>query len=123
MPYTAGVLLLIAAVAILTGAVLQVMQFRRGLQIITGGQLALRLITALVLLSVIGMIFFGFAYRWPGPLPQLIFWAVLTALAILVILLALLDLRLLERQRHLHQAQLYRLLQGDQDQTPDKGKG
>jgi peptidoglycan/LPS O-acetylase OafA/YrhL len=111
MSYTAGVLLLIAAVAVSVGALLQVLQYRRGVHIITRGQLILRLATAVVLLAIIGLIFFGVTNTWSGPLPEIMFWSVLTLLAILVVVLALADLRLLERQRHLAQAELYRTLE------------
>ena len=122
MSYTAGVLLLVAAMAIVTGAVLQLLQYRRGASIMTRGQLILRLTTAVVLLAVIGGIFFGATHKWP-PLQELIFWTALTLLAVLVVFLALADLRILERQRHLAQAQLYRAIQEAQDVGSRKDRG
>jgi hypothetical protein len=115
MSYTAGVLLLVGALAILTAVTLQVLQYRRGVHIITRGQLVLRLVTAALVLGVIGLIFFGVLHPWSGPLQELEFWMVLTVVAVIVIFLALADLRILERQRHIHQAQLYRQMQHIQD--------
>jgi len=116
-------LLLIAAMAVLTGAVLQVLQYRRGAQLITRGQLILRLVTAVVLLAIIGLIFFGVLHAWANPLDELIFWSALTLLAVLVIFLAMADLRLLEKQRHIMQAELYRAIQVAQDKGPAKSEG
>ena len=123
MSYTAGVLLRVAALAIVVGAILQVLQYRRGVHIIARGQLILRLATAVVLLAIIGLIFFGVTNRWAGPLQELIFWALLTLLSVLVIFLALADLRILERQKHIAQAQLYRAIQEAQDVPPRKDQG
>lgn len=121
MPYTAGVLLLVAAVAVMIGVALQVSQYRRGRHIITRGQLITRLITAVLLMLAIGMIFYGVTRPWPvtpqGALAQLLYWSALMAVVIVVVLLALADLRKLERQRHLRQAELYRAIQELQDKT------
>jgi drug/metabolite transporter (DMT)-like permease len=118
LSYPAGVLLMVAAVAIVIGAVLQVSQYVRGRHIITRGQLVLRLVTAVLLLGIIGMIFFGALFHWPTPLSELAFWSALTLLAVLVILLAASDLRQLERQRHIEQAAIYRAIQDLQDRGP-----
>ena len=117
MTYTSGLLLLVAAIAVIIGAVLQLLQYRRGRHIITRGQLALRLLAAALIVSIIGMIFFGSVYPWPNPLVELLFWSVLTLLAMAVIFVAMADLRMLERQRHLRQAELYRAIQEMQDKA------
>ena len=123
MSYAAGVLLLIAACAIVIGAVLQVLQYRRGEHIITHAQLVWRLITAVLLVTIIALIFFGALYRWPGPLAEMAFWSALVVLGIIVIFLAMHDLRLVERRRHIRQAELYRAMQDLQDLTAkDKQK-
>lgn len=123
MSYTAGVLLLVAACAVVIGAVLQVLQYRRGRHIISRAQLVWRLITAVLLVTIIALIFVGAVYPWPGPLAELTFWSVLIVLGIIVIFLAMHDLRLVERQRHIRQAELYRAMQDLQDLTArDKKK-
>ena len=115
MSYAAGVFLLIVAMAIITGAMLQLSQYHRGHLLITKRQLILRLITAGLLLFIIGMIFFGVLYNWPSALSELGFWSILMLLAIVVIFLAFNDLRLVERERHLKQAELYRNVAKIQD--------
>lgn len=115
MSYTAGVLLLTAALAIITGAVLQLLQYRRGNHIISRGQFVLRMVVAVVLVAIIGMIFFGSVYTWPTPFAALTFWSIITFLTVIVILLAMADLRLVDRQKHLQQAEIYRNIQKLQD--------
>jgi hypothetical protein len=122
MSYAAGVLLLVAAVAVIIGAVVQVLLFRRGQQIITRGQLVMRLVTAALLVFTIGLIFLGVLYPWPTALAELGFWTVLTCLAAVVIFLAANDLRQVERQKHLRQADLYRGLQPGAKPRPPEGK-
>lgn len=111
MSYAAGVFLIIAAIAIITGAVLQVLQYRRGQHVISKRQLVMRLVTAALLLTIIVLIFWAALYQWPSPLAALIFWTALTLVAILVIFIALADLRQVEREKHLRQAELYRSIQ------------
>lgn len=115
MSYTAGVLLLAAALAIITGAVLQLLQYRRGNHIISRGQFVLRMVIAVVLVGIIGLIFFGSIHTWPNPLAALAFWCFITLLTVVVILLAMADLRLVDRQKHLQQAEIYRNIQKLQD--------
>ena len=111
MSYAAGVFLIIAAIAIITGAVLQVLQYRRGQHVISKRQLVMRLVTAALLLTIIVLIFWAALYPWPSPLAALVFWTALTLVAILVIFIALADLRQVEREKHLRQAELYRSIQ------------
>ncbi len=122
MTYTAGVGLLVAAMAVVTGAVLQILQYRAGRHIITRGQLVTRLLTAGLLLVVIGLIFFGVMYPWPGAVAELGFWTSLTVVAVVVIVLAVLDLRQVDRQKHIRQSELYRAIQELQDSHSQKGK-
>ena len=124
MSYVAGVLLLVFAVAVMIGAVLQVAQWRRGRHIISRGQLISRLVTAVLLLLVIAMIFLGVAYPWPetrtGALAELGLWACLMVLLVAVMVLAMNDLRQVDRQRHIRQAEIYRAIQDLQDKTSGK---
>jgi hypothetical protein len=122
MSYAAGVILLVAAVAIIIGAAAQVLLFRRGQQLITRGQLIMRLVTAGLLVFIIGMIFLGVLYPWPSALSELGFWSALTCLAVVVIYLAANDLRQVERLKHLRQADLYRSLQPGAKPRPPEEK-
>jgi O-antigen/teichoic acid export membrane protein len=122
MSYATGVLLLAAALAIITGAVLQLLQYRRGNHIISRGQFVLRMVVAVVLVVIIGMIFFGSVYAWPTPLAAIAFWSIITFLTVIVILLAMTDLRLVDRQKHLQQAEIYRNIQKLQDMQNKSGK-
>jgi len=115
MSTAAGVLLMVAAMAIVTGTVLQVVQFRRGRDIVSRGQLVRRLLMAVLLLAVIGMLFYGAVYPWPDPLTALKLVAIPFVLVIIVIFLAMSDLRAVERLKHLRQAELYRTIQDIQD--------
>ncbi len=123
MSYTAGVLLMVAAVAIVTGAVLQIGQYRRGDHIITRRQFAIRMVTAALLLLIIGLIFFGSLYPWQSALHALVFAMFLTFLAVVVVFLAFGDLRQIEVQKHLRQAEIYRKIQELQDMQEDSSQG
>ena len=101
LSYPAGVLLLVAAVAVCIGAAVQVLQYRRGSQIISRAQLFGRLAMAVILVAIIGFIFFGVLYDWTDPLTELMFWTGLMLLGFLVVFLALHDFRLLDKERHL----------------------
>ena len=109
MNYVTGVGLAIAAVIIVLSVLVQVSQYRRGEQIISSLQLALRLLMAVLLLSIIGLSFFGAIYfrTHPQPLPEMIFWSMLVLLAMVVIVLALVDLRRVRRTQHQARAELY----------------
>jgi len=117
LSYPAGVLLLVAAVAVCVGAAVQVLQYRRGSQIISRAQLAGRLAMAVILVAIIGFIFFGVLHDWTDPLTELLFWTGLMLLGFLVVFLALHDFRLLDKERHLRQAEIYRAIQRLQDQA------
>lgn len=120
LTYTSAVVLMVMAVAVAIGAAVQVSGYFRKRQLITRPQLVLRLVTAALLMAIIGMIFYGTVHHWPDALSELVFWCVLTLVAVVVIVLSVIDLRLLERQRHLEQAAIYRALQDLQDK---KGPG
>ena len=115
MSYTAGILLLVAALAVVVGAVVQILQYRRGDHVISRGQFVLRMVIALVLVSIIGGIFFFAVYEWTSPLSALIFGFVLIVITVVVLFLAVADLRLVDRQKHLRQAEIYRGIQELQD--------
>ena len=124
--YILGILLLVAACAVAIAAVLQTSEYRRGRSIISRGQLVLRLVTAVLLLLIIAMIFAGAIYPWPdtpvGKVSELGFWSLLIILAIVVVFLAMADLRQLEREKHLRQAAVYRAIQEAHEETSKEGK-
>ena len=109
MIYATGVSLAVLAVIIIISALLQVSYYRHGRQLITRGQLALRLVMAVLLLSIIGLSFFGVVYFSSSqqPLYEIVFWLVLMLLAIAVIVLAVIDLRQVRRAQHRARAELY----------------
>lgn len=109
MSYATGVGLAILAVVIVITALVQVSQYRRGQQVISGRQLALRMLMALLLLSIIGFSFWGVVYFHGQPLPlyEILFWLMVLLLAVMVIVLAITDLRQVRRAQHRARAELY----------------
>ena len=109
MSYATGVGLAIAAVIIVIGALVQISQYRRGQQIMTRRQLVLRLVMAVLLLSIIGLSFFGVVYFHVRRqlLSEIIFWLLLMLVAVVVIVLAMVDLRQVRRAQHRTRAELY----------------
>lgn len=110
MSYTAGVLLACAAMALIIGLVHQVWLYTRGRQLLSRRQFILRLVNGLLLLAVIGLMFFGVLYRFTDLRVALLYWAALGLLPVVVIIIAWLDLRELQRYRHQRQAELYQNL-------------
>ena len=110
MSYVTGVALAIVAVIIVISALVQVSQYRHGRQLISGRQLTLRLVMAVLLLSIIGLSFWGVVYFnvWDQPLTEIIFWLMLMLIAVVVVVLAVVDLRQVRRAQHLARAELYK---------------
>lgn len=107
MAYALAVGLLVGAVAITIALALQIHAFVRGRSIITPRQLGLRIVCGLLLLIVVGMIYYGLLREWDNPAHALIYWTVLTFLPLMVIVLALIDLRETQAVGELRQARLY----------------
>jgi len=107
MAYAAGVILLVMAVVIGIAMALQINAFTRGRSIISPRQLGLRIVCGVLLLIIIGMIYYGLAREWTNPLHELIFWAALTLLPLMVIVVAYIDLKETQVIGELRQARLY----------------
>ena len=129
MAYGVGVGLVILAVIVATGAAVQVSLYRRGMHIITRAQFVLRMITAALLLLVIGMIFWGAVHTWANPVHGLLYLTGTILLALAVPVLALLDLARVRATRDLREAELYlraaaeaAKLQRDRQQEPGNGQ-
>jgi len=113
MSYTVGVLLSIAAVAVIIAALVELSNYFRGRTIISGRQLLLRLVMAVLLLAIIGLGFWGKIYLSTGN-PELITVAIAVGLGIVmfvaVVMLALLDLHQVIAAQQQARAELYRRL-------------
>lgn len=107
--------------AVLVGMAHQIWLYTRGHSLITRRQFVLRIVNGLLLLITIAMIFAGSAYRPQDLRVALLLWAVLTVLPLAVIVLALVDLREIQRVRHRRQAELYQHLAQLQSDLRDKG--
>lgn len=109
MSYVTGVALAIVAGIIVISALVQVSQYRHGRQLISGRQLTLRLVMAMLLLSIIGLSFWGVVYfnNHHHPLTEIIFWLMLMLITVAVVVLAIVDLRQVRRAQHLVRAELY----------------
>ncbi len=112
MSYAVGVVLAIIAVIVIISALVQVSYYRHGKILISGTQLALRLVMAVLLLSIIGLSFFGPVYfsGREDPVAELIFWSLIVLLAVVVMVLAVVDLRQVRRAQHQARAKLYQHL-------------
>ncbi len=110
MSYTVGVLLSVAAVAVIIAALVEVSKYVRGQTIVSGCQLVLRLVMAVLLLAIIALGFWGKIYlsgenRDPTALAVGIGLAIVMIVAVVV--LALLDVRQLMAAQHRARAELY----------------
>jgi len=110
--YTVGVVLSIAAVAVIIAALVEVSKYFRGQTIISGRQLLLRLVMALLLLGIIGLGFWGKVYLTRSPDPMTVATAVGLAIVMIVavVVLALWDLRQVMAAQHQARAELYERL-------------
>ena len=102
--------LLLAALAVLVWLAVEIHRYFRGRTVISGKQLVLRAVAAVLLMVVVALMVWGAYYPWKAEdaLKQLGFWTLCLALTFLVIILTLRDWRLLIRERHLRRAELYR---------------
>ncbi len=113
MSYTVGVLLSIAAVTVIIAALVEVSKYFRGQTIISGRQLLLRLVMAVLLLGIIGLGFWGKVYlssenREPTALAVGIGLGLVMIVAVVV--LALLDLRQVMAAQQRARGELYQRL-------------
>jgi hypothetical protein len=103
--------LLGALLVIFSWVAVECHRYFRGRHLISGGQLAGRVIVAMLIAGVVAMILWGSFYRWRNPAHELLFWSGCLVLMLLVMLLTLRDWRLLLREQHLRRAQLYQRMQ------------
>ncbi len=110
--YTVGVVLSIAAVAVIIAALVEVSKYFRGQTIISGRQLLLRLVMALLLLAIIGLGFWGQLYltRSPDPMTVAVGIGLGIVMIVAVVVLALVDLRQVMSAQHRARAELYERL-------------
>ncbi len=113
MTYTMGIFLAGAAAVILVMAVFQVLQYFHGRQLISGSQLALRILMALIVLAVTTGVFIGGYYFSDvehvrgRELLFVVYWSLLLIATFVLALLALKDYHLVQQARHRAQAKLY----------------
>jgi vacuolar-type H+-ATPase subunit I/STV1 len=107
MAYALAVGLLVGAVAVAIALTLQIHAFVTGRSVITARQLGLRIVSGLLLLIVVGMIYYGLVREWQNPAHALIYWTVLTLIPLMLIVLALIDLKETQAVGELRQAKLY----------------
>ncbi len=113
MNYTVGVLLSIAAVTVIIAALVEISRYFRGQTIISGRQLLLRLVMAVLLLAIIGLGFGGKVYLSGAnqePTVLAIGIGLGIVLIVAVVVLALLDLRQVMAAQHRARAELYQRL-------------
>ena len=99
----------IAALGSVIAALVELSKYFRGQSIISGRQLVLRLIMAVLLLSIVGLSFWGVLYFRgnPQPLAMVVFGFALVLLAVMVMILAAMDLRQVAATHHRARAELY----------------
>lgn len=107
MSSVVGIILICLAIIIFIGMALQVQSYCRGRQLISRRQLVLRITSGLLLLLTIAMMFYVGFNRFTNPLHAMLFLSVLVVLPVVVFVLAWLDLRIVHREKHLRQAELY----------------
>ena len=107
MAYALAVGLLVGAVAVAIALTLQFHAFVTGRRVITARQLGLRIVSGLLLLIVVGMIYYGLVREWQNPAHALIYWTVLTLIPLMLIVQALIDLKETQAVGELRQAKLY----------------
>jgi len=123
MSYGVGVVFACLIMAVIIGMVVQAVLYARGRQVITRRQLALRMSAGSLLVITIGLMFYAAVYHFANPIVALIFWALMTLLPLVVIILAWLDLRQVVRTQHERQAELYRSLAGIERDLHEKRPG
>ncbi|MBM3501092.1 MAG: hypothetical protein FJX74_20770 [Armatimonadetes bacterium] len=107
--------LLLAALAVLVWLAVEVHRYFRGRSVLSGKQLLLRGIVALLLTGVVSMIIWGAYYPWAAEQQwqQLGFWTLALVLVFVIVVLTFRDWRMLIRERHLRRAELYRQMDAE----------
>ncbi len=90
---TVAVLLAVAAIGIIIAALVEVSKYFRGQSIISGRQLGLRVVMAVLLLAIVALGLWGMVYfqRRPEPFAVVVFGLALVLLAVAVMVLAVVD--------------------------------
>jgi hypothetical protein len=101
-----------AALAVVVWLGVEIHRYFRGRSVISGKQLILRSVVAALVMGLVAMMLWGAFYPWRSDqaLTQLTYWSAALALALVVVILAMRDWRILLREKHLRQADLYRQL-------------
>ncbi len=109
---TVAVLLAVAALGIIIAAVVELSKYFRGQSIISRQQLILRLIMAVLLLAIVGLSLWGMVcfQANPQPLTVAVFGFALVLLVVVVMVLAVVDLRQVRATQHRARAELYQRL-------------
>jgi len=109
---TVAVLLAVAAIGIIIAVLVELSKYFRGQSIISGRQLGLRVVMAVLLLAILGLSLWGMVYfqRRPEPFAVVVFGLALVLLAVVVMVLAVVDLRQVRATHHRARAELYQRL-------------
>jgi len=121
------VLLMAAAIAVWSWLAVEVYRSARGKSLISGKHLALRGVIAALVLVVVLMIMYGQNNPWPegrdGTRQELAYWAGCLAVVMLIIILTLRDWRMILREKHLKQADIYRRIDSEIDPPTGEDRG
>ncbi|HJN16433.1 MAG TPA: hypothetical protein QGH10_13100 [Armatimonadota bacterium] len=125
MHWLSVVFLMAAAVAVWSWFAVEVYRFSRGKSLISGKHLALRGVIAALVLIVVLMIMWGGYRPWDKDDAKLLltYGAACLAVGISILILALHDWRMVMREKHLKQADLYRRLDSEIDPPTGESKG
>ena len=112
MGWLGATILSAAALAVVVWLGVEIHRYFRGRSVISGKQLILRSVVAALVMGLVAMMLWGAFYPWRSDqaLTQLTYWSAALALALVVVILAMRDWRILLREKHLRQADLYRQL-------------
>jgi hypothetical protein len=110
--------LLLATLAVLVWLAVEIHRYFRGRSVLSGKQLLLRGIVALMLMGVVTMMVWGAYYPWKPEQQweQLGFWTLTLVLVLVIVILTFRDWRMLVRERHLRRAELFRKI--DEELAP-----
>ena len=112
-----------AVIAVWSWFAVEVYRFSRGKSFITGKQLGLRGAIAVLVLVVAGAIIWVRLKQWDDTLNELTAWAGCLAIILVIIILTMRDWRLVLREKHLKQADLYRRLDSEMQDPADAEEG
>lgn len=110
MSYAAGVILGVLALVMILMAALQVFEYLRGRSLLTRRHLILRVAVAVLMLLSVACIYAGVVINFPAIWHAILYWCALLLMLLLVTILALIDLRMVERIKHQRRAELFRQL-------------